>query len=184
LYRDKEDWGLVREDVLTQNALQKNRLKTTSRSFYEIKKRLETLTTLQLERMVEGTYAEQQQFLWVAVCKLYPFIGAFTIEVLLNKISAYEYVVHESDYAAFLEAQTLKEKKLQQVSDSTYQKLRSRLYRMMEEAGLVNNREERVITPPVVTTYVAEALLKEDPKLLRYLLMSDWAITQFVNRIS
>ena len=183
LYTDLRDWSLVKEKVLAENALQKNRLKTTARSFYEIRKRLEALSALQLERLAEGTYSDQQQLLWVAVCKLYPFVGAFTLEVLLNKIRAYEYIVHESDYTEFLEAQTQIEKKLQQISDSTYQKLRSRLYRMMEEAGIVNNREERVITPPVVTAYVGEALYHEDPRLLRYLLLREQDIAQFVNRI-
>ncbi|MCR9098970.1 MAG: DUF1819 family protein [bacterium] len=183
LYADTQDWEAVQEAVVGENALQKNQLKTTVRSFYEVRTRLKEMTPLQLERLAEGTFTEQQQLLWVAVCKVYPFIGAFTLEVLLNKIQAFEYIVHESDYTAFLEAQTLKEQKLQQVSDSTYQKLRSRLYRMMEEAGVVNNREERVITPPVVTTYVAEALIDEDPKLLRYLLVADRDIRQFINRI-
>lgn len=183
LYADARDWEAVQEAVVGENALQKNQLKTTVRSFYEVRTRLKEMTLLQLERLAEGTFSEQQQLLWVAVCKVYPFIGAFALEVLLNKIQAFEYIVHESDYTAFLEAQTLKEQKLQQVSDSTYQKLRSRLYRMMEEAGVVNNREERVITPPVVTTYVAEALIDEDPKLLRYLLVADRDIRQFINRI-
>lgn len=183
LYADAQDWEAVQEAVVGENALQKNQLKTTVRSFYEVRTRLKEMTPLQLERLAEGTFTEQQQLLWVAVCKVYPFIGAFALEVLLNKIQAFEYIVHESDYTAFLEAQTLKEQKLQQVSDSTYQKLRSRLYRMMEEAGMVNNREERVITPPVVTTYVAEALINEDPKLLRYLLVADRDIRQFINRI-
>jgi hypothetical protein len=183
LYADLKDWETVQAEVVGENALQKNQLKTTVRSFYEVRTRLKEMTPLQLERLAEGTFTEQQQLLWVAVCKVYPFIGAFALEVLLNKIQAFEYIVHESDYTEFLEAQTLKEQKLQQVSDSTYQKLRSRLYRMMEEAGMVNNREERVITPPVVTTYVAEALIEEDPKLLRYLLVSDRDIAQFINRI-
>lgn len=183
LYADAQDWEAVQEAVVGENALQKNQLKTTVRSFYEVRTRLKEMTPLQLERLAEGTFTEQQQLLWVAVCKVYPFIGAFALEVLLNKIQAFEYIVHESDYTAFLEAQTLKQQKLQQVSDSTYQKLRSRLYRMMEEAGMVNNREERVITPPVVTTYVAEALIDEDPKLLRYLLVADRDIRQFINRI-
>ena len=183
LYADLRDWEAVQAEVVGENALQKNQLKTTVRSFYEVRTRLKEMTPLQLERLAEGTFTEQQQLLWVAVCKVYPFIGAFALEVLLNKIQAFEYIVHESDYTEFLEAQTLKEPKLQQVSDSTYQKLRSRLYRMMEEAGIVNNREERVITPPVVTTYVAEALIDEDPKLLRYLLVSDRDIRQFINRI-
>jgi hypothetical protein len=183
LYADLKDWETVQAEVVGENALQKNQLKTTVRSFYEARTRLKEMTPLQLERLAEGTFTEQQQLLWVAVCKVYPFIGAFALEVLLNKIQAFEYIVHESDYTEFLEAQTLKEQKLQQVSDSTYQKLRSRLYRMMEEAGMVNNREERVITPPVVTTYVAEALIEEDPKLLRYLLVSDRDIAQFINRI-
>ncbi|KGE87995.1 DUF1819 family protein [Phaeodactylibacter xiamenensis] len=183
LYADLKDWEAVQAEVVGENALQKNQLKTTVRSFYEVRTRLKEMTPLQMERLAEGTFTEQQQLLWVAVCKVYPFIGAFALEVLLNKIQAFEYIVHESDYTEFLEAQTLKEPKLQQVSDSTYQKLRSRLYRMMEEAGIVNNREERVITPPVVTTYVAEALIDEDPKLLRYLLVSDRDIRQFINRI-
>lgn len=183
LYADLKDWEAVQAEVVGENALQKNQLKTTVRSFYEVRTRLKEMTPLQIERLAEGTFTEQQQLLWVAVCKVYPFIGAFALEVLLNKIQAFEYIVHESDYTEFLEAQTLKEPKLQQVSDSTYQKLRSRLYRMMEEAGIVNNREERVITPPVVTTYVAEALIDEDPKLLRYLLVSDRDIRQFINRI-
>lgn len=183
LYAELKDWETVQAEVVGENALQKNQLKTTVRSFYEVRTRLKEMTPLQMERLAEGTFTEQQQLLWVAVCKVYPFIGAFALEVLLNKIQAFEYIVHESDYTEFLEAQTLKEQKLQQVSDSTYQKLRSRLYRMMEEAGMVNNREERVITPPVVTTYVAEALIEEDPKLLRYLLVSDRDIAQFINRI-
>ncbi|TXB68344.1 DUF1819 family protein [Phaeodactylibacter luteus] len=183
LYADLKDWEAVQAEVVGENALQKNQLKTTVRSFYEVRTRLKEMTPLQMERLAEGTFTEQQQLLWVAACKVYPFIGAFALEVLLNKIQAFEYIVHESDYTEFLEAQTLKEPKLQQVSDSTYQKLRSRLYRMMEEAGIVNNREERVITPPVVTTYVAEALIDEDPKLLRYLLVSDRDIRQLINRI-
>lgn len=183
LYAELQDWEEVQAEVVGDNTLQKNQLKTTVRSFYEVRTRLKEMTPLQMERLAEGTFTEQQQLLWVAVCKVYPFIGAFALEVLLNKIQAFEYIVHESDYTEFLEAQTLKEQKLQQVSDSTYQKLRSRLYRMMEEAGMVNNREERVITPPVVTTYVAEALIEEDPKLLRYLLVSDRDIAQFINRI-
>ncbi|MCB9053315.1 MAG: DUF1819 family protein [Lewinellaceae bacterium] len=179
-YHQLGNWDAVRQQALKDNVLQKGKEATIKREFRELKKRLEKLTGQQLEMLIETGPAGQRLLLFLGVCKLYPFVGDFVLEVLRNKVVTFEHIILESDYSRFFQMKEALHPELESISDSTRKKLRSRLFRMLGEAGLINNTKEKWITPPIVTRCLAEPLLEEDPALLKFWLVSDKDIKRLI----
>ena len=70
LYLSLTNWPSVRGKVFENNVLQARTQNTAKRIFREISSRLDLLTKEQLEILAEGSYQEQIQILWLAICCL------------------------------------------------------------------------------------------------------------------
>ncbi len=169
------DLNVVKESGVVFGSV-KNR--TTDREFREIRKRLEKLTLDQKNILINGDLNSQKQIAFLAVCKHYAFIRDFTIEVIRDKVLLFDYQLHESDYNSFINSKILLHPELEEFSESTRKKAKQVMYRILEQAGIINNAVEKTIQPQILQQEVINALVKEDPVWLKIFMMSDRDIKQ------
>lgn len=169
------DLNVVKESGVVFGSV-KNR--TTDREFREIRKRLEKLTHEQKNILIHGDLNSQKQIAFLAVCKHYAFIRDFTIEVIRDKVLLFDYQLHESDYNSFINSKILLHPELEEFSESTRKKAKQVMYRILEQAGIINNAVEKTIQPQILQQEVINALVKEDPIWLKIFMMSDRDIKQ------
>ncbi|HOX77168.1 MAG TPA: DUF1819 family protein [Bacteroidales bacterium] len=152
--------------------------RTSTREFQEIQKRLESLTLDQLDVLIHGDLISQKQIGFLAVCKSYDFIRDFTIEVLRDKTLVYDYTINESDFNSFIDRRLNVHPELESFSESTLRKAKQVMFRILEQAGIINNAVDRIIQPQIVQPDVIRSVVKEDPSWLKVFLMSDMDIKQ------
>lgn len=172
-YQQYQDWAITRKVVLEENLLQKNKQTTAKRTYLELSQRLQKLTPLQLERLLDFDASTQSLLLFVAICKTYRFIGEFVVEVVRDKFLMFDYVILASDYTRFYNQKMETHEELFALTKLTRQKLRSTMLLMMVECGLINNRDDKWITPPILNGALVDILVQEDPALLKFLLVAD-----------
>ena len=164
------DLNVVKESGVVFSSV---KTRTSDREFREIRKRLEKLTPEQINILINGDLISQKQIAFLAVCKRYGFIRDFTIEVIRNKVLVFDYQLHESDYNSFINSKVLLYPELEEFSESTRKKAKQVMFRIMEQAGIINNAVEKTIQPQILQQGVINAIVKEDSAWLRIFMMSD-----------
>lgn len=142
------DWASAREITISNNLLQSRTLARTKRLIQEIALRLSPLNDDQLTLLVEGDLEEQRLILWFAVCQYYLFIREFATEVLHEKFLGMQFLITESDYNAFYLRKMDFHPELGDIKESTRIKLRTQVFRMLREAGLINNNGQIIRVLP------------------------------------
>jgi len=164
-YTNQKDWDKTKSQILTENRLQTNMKKSSVRMYREIELRLKTLTDNQLNLLYSGAVEEKRQILWLACCKSYRLIFEMATELFEEKAARGERQLALSDYEAFYTKKALKSDKLQYLTQSTRDKLRSVTFKIMREADIISKNNE--ILPQLVSRQVKTAIAEENPKLLK-----------------
>ena len=164
-YTNQKDWEKTKSQILTENRLQTNMKKSSVRMYREIELRLKTLTDNQLNLLYSGAVEEKRQILWLACCKSYRLIFEMATELFEEKAARGERQLALSDYEAFYTKKALKSDKLQYLTQSTRDKLRSVTFKIMREADIISKNNE--ILPQLVSRQVKTAIAEENPKLLK-----------------
>ena len=170
IYLKNGDWSSAKEEVADNNVLQYETISSSTRISRELRQRLQTLTQEQLELLVEGTQPEQKQLLWLAVCRCYAFIQEFAVEVLREKFLKMDLELTELDYDAFFNREADWHEELDQLTDTTRDKLKQVLFRMLREGDLIS--EDHTILPALLSMRVVEALQPDAPMSFRIFPMS------------
>ena len=169
------DLSLVKENGIVFNSVKK---RTSDREFREIRKRLEKLTDEQKDILINGDLISQKQIAFLAVCKHYAFIRDFTIEVIRDKVLVFDYQIHESDYNGFINGREDIHPELETFSESTLKKAKQVMFRILEQAGIINNTVEKIIQPQILQAKVIKSILVDDPQWLKVFFMPDNDIKQ------
>ena len=172
---NKRMMNIVKESGVVFSSV---KTRTTDREFREIRKRLEKLTSEQKNILIHGDLNSQKQTAFLAVCKHYAFIRDFTIEVMRDKMLVYDYRLHESDYNSFINSKILLHPELEAFSESTQKKAKQVMFRILEQAGIINNAIEKTILPQILQQEIITAIVKDDPAWLKIFMMSDRDIKQ------
>ena len=178
IYREQKNWDKAREIVLEENIIQKKTLASAKRMFGEFKLRISTLTEAELDLLVDGSYDDQVQLNFLAICKLYLFIQEFVVDVLRNKYLVFDTLMLEMDYLTFVEEREAVLPELEALADSTKGKLRRTLYLILREVGMLSDGERKIISPIILTDKVKEVVADDNSELLKIFLMSDSDITR------
>jgi hypothetical protein len=104
--------------------------------------------------------------MWAATCRRYEFIGEFADEVLRERFLLLAVTLEYRDFDGFVRGKALWHEELAKVKDSTMQRLRSNVFKMLREAGLLSEAGE--IMPAVLSERVATALSARSPSDLRF----------------
>lgn len=166
LYLDLGDWKSVRDKVVADNLLQTRTLNTLKRVCSEIISRLRTLSTYELEFLVEGNHQEQAYLLWLAVCRRYRFIADFAVEVLRERYISLKADLTYDDFDSFFNRKSEWHLELDEITPTTRGKLRQVLFKMMREADLLaaNNMINAVMLSP----RFLELIRQGDPRDVLY----------------
>ena len=170
VYLQIKDWDAVKEKVKTENLLQARTQSSVQRTFQELAPRLQQLTAEQLELLVEGNHQEQKQILWFAVCSRYAYIREFAIEVVHEKYQSLDYELTEFNYDAFFNRKADWHDELDRLRETTKTKIKTVLFRMLREAGLIS--KDHVIIPTVLSSRMVELLAPDSPAILHIFPMS------------
>ncbi|AZL13411.1 DUF1819 domain-containing protein [Brevibacterium aurantiacum] len=166
LYRAARDWDIVRERLRAENLLQARTNSSGFRLAREVAQRLAALTDDELELLGDTSPSERGHLMWVAACRRYAFIGDFAEEVVRERFLLFTPTLWYGDFDSFVRGKTLWHPELTGVKNSTLQKLRSTVFRMLREAGLLANGE---ILHASLSAQVREALDAQTPSDVRFL---------------
>lgn len=165
LYLEKGDWKEVREDVIARNLLQARTTASSKRRSREICFRLKHLNRDELELLIEGDHQEQAYLLWLAICRHYKFISEFSVEVVRERFFTLRYDLSYEDFDAFFNAKMEWHEELEKITDSTRNKLRQVLFRIMRESELLNS--DNHIIPAMLSARLINVICNHSNQDLR-----------------
>lgn len=171
LYRDCQDWTLLKEKILKDNLLQLRMQSSLQRIANELIQRLQVLTEAQLIVLLNNTRYEQNQILWLAVCKQYPFVYEFAVEVVREKYLHLDFALSYLDFDAFYNAKAEYNESLEKITTSTRKKLRQVLFRMLTEAELISQANS--IQPVMLSPQVGNVIMADNPSYFAIFPISD-----------
>jgi hypothetical protein len=171
LYLSLTNWANVREKVLEDNILQARTQNTAKRIFREISSRLDLLTKEELTILVEGSYQEQVQILWLAICKRYKFIYDFAVEVIREKFLSLGLQVSFEDYDVFFNSKAEWHDELENLTEKTKNKARQVVFKILREAELLS--KDNIITPCILAPRVFESICNDDQLNLSIFLITE-----------
>jgi len=171
VYLKEQDWAKTRKKILTENLIQARTQSSAARQTREICFRLERLTSQELHLLATGSAGEQLYLLWVAVCKQYPFIKEFAVDILREKFLRMDLLLTFQDYDIFFKDKAEWHDKLEKLADSTKAKLRQVLFKIMRQAEILS--KDNMIIPGLITQELALVLAKDNPVWLTVLPVSD-----------
>ena len=167
IYLRERDWTRVRDLIEQDNLLQARTVSTRHRVAREVTQRIAVLSDDELALLVDSTLSERGHLLWVAACRRYDLIGEFAEEVLRERFLLLTPTLDHADFDGFVRAKALWHEEVADLKDSTLRKLRSNVFRMLLEAGLLS--EDGSILQAVPSTRVSDALSARTPSDLRFL---------------
>jgi hypothetical protein len=162
LYLNVRDWDAVRKQMLDSNLLQARTRSSSIRSTRELCFRLEALTDEQLELLAAGDRQEQTQLLWLAACKQYRLVYEFAVEVIREKFLRLDMELAYLDFDIFFNTKAEWDDELAALKNSTREKLRQVLFRMLREADILDPSGR--IWPMMLAPRVAQSIASDDPE--------------------
>jgi hypothetical protein len=166
LYLREKDWSKVRTLIEEDNRLQSRTVASGRRYAREVAQRLAVLGDDELESLMDATATERGHLLWAAACRRYDLIGEFAEEVLRERFLLLASSLDHDDFDSFIRGKALWHEEVAELKDSTLRKLRSNVFRMLVEAGLL--AEDGRIVQAVLSERVADALSLRTPSDLRF----------------
>lgn len=166
MYVEQRGWELVRDLAVETRILQTRTRSTGVRLVRETVTRLSAFADDEIDLLIEATASERAHLMWAAVCRCYEFIGEFAEEVLRERFLLLAPTLDYQDFDSFVRSKALWHEELVEIADSTMQKLRSNLFKMLREAELLS--EARHIMPAVLSERVAAALSAHTRNDLRF----------------
>lgn len=136
-YIAHESWPDARRAILDQNLLQARTHASAVRRTREVIQRLETLTEPELDLLADAIGAERPALLWVAACRRYDFLAEFAEGVVRERHLLLKPDLGHGDFDAFVRDRSLWHPELDDLTTMTLQKLRSNVFRMLEELGVL-----------------------------------------------
>lgn len=182
IFNEVKDWEKTKETILKQNTLQRKKEGTVIRELQELRHRISSLTSKQLELLLNSDIETQRLIMFLGVCKYYQYIKEFTIEVLRNKILLFDNQIYESDYEKFFAQKSSLSAKLSSISKTTNEKIKRVLFTILWQAGIINNVKEKIIQQPFMTVRLISAVIQDNPNNLRIFLLSDRDIKNYISK--
>ncbi|MEL0625441.1 DUF1819 family protein [Salinibacterium amurskyense] len=166
LYRENRDWRETNRVLRANNLLQARTDATSARWARELIQRLEMLSDPEIDLLTDATAEESMQLVWAATCRKYSLIGEFAEEVLRERFLLLQPTLTHQHFDSFMSSKQLWHEELEDLTESTYRKLRSNLFAMLREAELIT--EEGVIIPVVLANRVRPHFARRVPSDIRF----------------
>ena len=181
-YLEYKDWDKVKDLVIEENIMQKQSVSSRKRVFAEIKRRIESLTSNQLEFVNEANSSDIRNLIFLSILKTYRFIFEFMAEVISKKVLMFDYKILNSDYETFFESKKYAVEQLENITEATQYKLKQVLFRILEEAMVIDNTKSKNILKPHLSGEVIELIVKDNLVYLKAFLYTDYEIEKMKER--
>lgn len=139
LYLRERDWARVRELMEEDNLLQARTRSSGFRLAREVAQRLSVLSDTEIELLIDATPTERGYLMWAATCRRYDLIGELAEEVLRERFLVLGTTLDYNDFDSFIRGKALWHEEVADLKESTLRKLRSNVFRMLVEAGLLSD---------------------------------------------
>lgn len=166
IYLREHEWANVRKVIGDDNLLQSRTYSSGTRLAREVVQRLAVLTDEEIELLIKASPTERGYLMWVAACRRYDLIGEFAEEVLRERFLVLAQTLDHDDFDSFVRGKALWHEEVANLKDSTLKKLRSTVFRMLVEAGLLS--DDRLILPAVLSPRIADSLASRTPSDIRF----------------
>lgn len=140
IYARVKDWDEVQKHLIDEHVISYKTLSSAKRLSYEIILRLRALTPHEAQFALDADFEERRALLWIAICRTYEIIPDFVRTVLTERLLALRTDLSAHDFEQFLEGRSLSHSEIEGLAASTRTKLRTVLYRMLEEAGFYEKK--------------------------------------------
>ena len=160
------------------NELGAGKTATGKRIFREVSKRLAFLNSPQMKLLVNGSLDVQKQIAFYATCRSHLFIRDFVVEVLREKFLVYDYQVTEGDYFSFVRRKQELHPEMESLSETSLKKIRQVTFKILEQAGIINNIREKEIQLQFLDKEVSSSLAAQSPQWLKIFLLNDSQIKE------
>jgi hypothetical protein len=160
-------------DDLASDTMNRERSKTNKREFAEILLRLKTLSSKELEILSNGTKDDQKLIAFIAFARAYSIFRDFINEVIHEKIALYDYVITDRDYNSFISRKSIDHDELNELADTTKAKIKQVMFKVLHQAGIINDIKNRSIIIPIVDLKVEKAIAERNPLDLKLLLYTE-----------
>jgi len=155
-YFRANEWSKTAKNVEKKNLLQARTKSAGKRILSEVCARLRLLTAGQLDLLRHGSHSDQQQLLWLAVCKRYEVLFGFASDVVRNKFLHLELALGPHEFDDFLEAKSIWHPEIEGLAASTRVKLCQVALQMLREAGVLS--DDHVIQSTHLSTEIARVI--------------------------
>jgi hypothetical protein len=151
-YFELQDWNAARRLVLDKNLLQAHMASSAKRTVGEVLPRLQALSGEELTYLLPASEQDQKYLLWLAICRRHRFIADFMVEVVHDRYISLKDTVGTEEFNLFWMQKAVTHHEIEKISDSTREKLRAVLFKMMREVGIISkdNRINSVILSPPI----------------------------------
>ncbi|SNR32572.1 Putative inner membrane protein [Lutibacter agarilyticus] len=149
---------------------------TGQRRLVEIKKRLKQFTEREFELFLSGDFGTQKQLAFLSVCKSHKFIRDFVVEVLREKLLVFDYQITEGDYISFYRRKLELHPEMENLTDRTQSAIRQVTFKILEEAGIIDNVKNKMIQPQLLDANVVNTIASDNKQWLKVFFMSDMDI--------
>ncbi len=170
-----------KRDVDYVNELGGGKAATGKRMFAEFNKRLVELSDVQIALLAKDDLTTQKQIAFLSVCKTYGFIRDFVVEVLREKILVFDNEITEGEYISFFRRKTELHPEMDELTEITQKKIRQVTFKILEQAGIIDNIKTKIIQPQLLDGSVIDAIVSDDPNWLNVFLMSDIDMANLTN---
>lgn len=157
-------------DELKPEDVGKERAKTNKRQFIEMKNRLATLSDDEINHLARASYEEQRLLSMVAFARAYRFFYDFVTDVVAEKVALFNFTLTDMDYNVFFSRVAADHPEAEKLTSLTQKKVRQYTFKVLEQAGLINNVRERIIQVPQLSIAFTSLISATRPQDLRLLL--------------
>ena len=171
LYVELGDWEKAFTEIERGRLFNREKAKTRRRLYNELKLRLKTLGGKELELVAYGSDESRKLLLWQAVCRTYPFVGNFTRKVLRPKVLSYNYHLLYADYAAFWREEAVQHPRLEELTEATRAKIRSRLFYFLTQIGILTAADKEHLQALIVSPSLCTCVRAQNPAYLEFWLL-------------
>ena len=175
------DWDQLAEAANEQNLLRQRTEASRVRLLREIRHRLREFSANEIDFFARAGASDQRQLLFIALCLRFRFIREFVDEVLRPKALAMDMQLYPADFARFFDRKGAEDPEIEHLTDKSKAKVKQVLIRMLAEAGLIDSTKSQRLQSVFPSQVLARLISETDPKRLRFLLLPDASIRQYIS---
>ncbi|MBY6414302.1 DUF1819 family protein [Rhodococcus sp. BP-252] len=170
----------TRARAVELNLVQQRTASSTDRVTREVVQRLDELPAIGVELVAQGSVDDSRQVMWLAACLRYRFLRDFGREVVRERFVSGRGIVAQADFDTFWNLQSSWVDALRDAADTTRGKLRQNTFRMLREAGFLDEADQ--VLPMNLSPAVVAVVASASDELLLSFPIHDAQVAAFAGR--